>query len=520
MNKFILYFSLTLVLLAQTQNPIDWPSLADSPWPMIKGDPQGTGRSKYVGPSTANIMWTKDMPRGIVHGPIIGYEDILYFGTAGISPDSNYFFALNPDGTERWVFRTEKGYPNYGAAIIDKDSTIYFPSNNSHIYAVDKNGRQKWKTGSLAIGLKSILNISKEGDLYVSTYLDSMLIIDTEDGRIKYKKYIGENLNANQFAFSVEGDKLFYVRAIRGSGDNSFVGCMDLEGNIIWEKEARYSSEGMPIVDNENNIYIIGADSSRVIISFLGASGEKRWVYKYQKFTRYHTPAIDKYGNIIYADWVVLDGKTYTSINSLNNDGDLNWSYVIDHDTWYNTDVEGQITVDAEGKIYFGATREGYFYCLSKDGELLWKLYLEGNDFDSSPAIGSDGTLYIGSHGSSTAQGQQRTLIAIKDDPNSVIDEEIPTEFKLEQNYPNPFNPSTTIKFTIPNVGDEYIRPQQTSLIVYDILGREIKTLINEIKVPGTYEVEFDASKLPSGIFFYRLQSGDFTQTKKMMVIK
>jgi len=93
-------------------------------------------------------------------------------------------------------------------------------------------------------------------------------------------------------------------------------------------------------------------------------------------------------------------------------------------------------------------------------------------------------------------------------------------EFSLKQNYPNPFNPTTKIKFTLPNVGDENFRPRQTQLIVYDVLGREIKTLINKPLQPGEYEIDFDATGLPSGVYFYRLTSGRFNQTKKMVLLR
>ncbi|KUG26183.1 hypothetical protein ASZ90_003979 [hydrocarbon metagenome] len=98
--------------------------------------------------------------------------------------------------------------------------------------------------------------------------------------------------------------------------------------------------------------------------------------------------------------------------------------------------------------------------------------------------------------------------------------EELIYEFSLHQNYPNPFNPSTKIKFTIPNVGDENFRPLQTKLIVFDLLGREVKTLVNRQMQPGTYEVIFDASNLPSGVYFYRLTNGNFSQTKKMLLMR
>ncbi len=91
----------------------------------------------------------------------------------------------------------------------------------------------------------------------------------------------------------------------------------------------------------------------------------------------------------------------------------------------------------------------------------------------------------------------------------------IPTEFKLEQNYPNPFNPSTKISWQSP------VGSWQT-LKVYDVLGREVATLVDEYRDAGSYNVEFriENLELSSGIYFYQLKAGDYVETKKMMVIK
>lgn len=93
------------------------------------------------------------------------------------------------------------------------------------------------------------------------------------------------------------------------------------------------------------------------------------------------------------------------------------------------------------------------------------------------------------------------------------ISNEVPREFALSQNYPNPFNPQTNIEFRI-------ARRSMVKLVVFDMLGKEIETIVNGSLSPGTYKVNWDAAKLTSGIYFYRLQAGDFTQTKKMMLIK
>ncbi len=89
----------------------------------------------------------------------------------------------------------------------------------------------------------------------------------------------------------------------------------------------------------------------------------------------------------------------------------------------------------------------------------------------------------------------------------------LPTEFALEQNYPNPFNPSTTINFTVP-------QSAQVTLKIFDVLGREVSTLINQVVPGGNHEVQFDATGLPSGLYFYTLSTGNFVETKKMVLLR
>ena len=89
----------------------------------------------------------------------------------------------------------------------------------------------------------------------------------------------------------------------------------------------------------------------------------------------------------------------------------------------------------------------------------------------------------------------------------------IPASYKLEQNFPNPFNPSTTIKYSVQKEG-------LVKITLYDVLGREVTTLVNEVKPVGHYEVNFNASNLTSGVYFYRMQAGNFVQAKKMILMK
>ncbi|MBK6539026.1 MAG: T9SS type A sorting domain-containing protein [Ignavibacteria bacterium] len=89
----------------------------------------------------------------------------------------------------------------------------------------------------------------------------------------------------------------------------------------------------------------------------------------------------------------------------------------------------------------------------------------------------------------------------------------IPSKFEVYQNYPNPFNPSTKLNFNIPFDG-------KVNVTVFDLTGKEIVTLINDVKTAGYYTIDFNASNCPSGIYFYRIIAGNFTATKKMTLIK
>ena len=91
--------------------------------------------------------------------------------------------------------------------------------------------------------------------------------------------------------------------------------------------------------------------------------------------------------------------------------------------------------------------------------------------------------------------------------------ETVPVEYRLDQNYPNPFNPTTTVSFALP-------QRNHVTLNVFDVLGRHLLTILNQEMNAGTHKVVFDAARLPTGLYFYRIQAGDFVQTKRLLLIK
>jgi hypothetical protein len=107
-----------------------------------------------------------------------------------------------------------------------------------------------------------------------------------------------------------------------------------------------------------------------------------------------------------------------------------------------------------------------------------------------------------------------KTKVFFENSSNSLTSgNQIPKEYSLSQNYPNPFNPSTTIKYSLPKDG-------LVTMKIYDLAGREVAKLVNEVKKAGNYQVQFNASNLASGVYFYRIQSNDFVMTKRMVLIK
>ena len=143
----------------------------------------------------------------------------------------------------------------------------------------------------------------------------------------------------------------------------------------------------------------------------------------------------------------------------------------------------------------------------------VYRRYLSkyGYPKDTTIRIGSTSFDIISSQGS--VSSQQFYQSACRHDMAVQDGAPTPLEFLLSQNYPNPANPGTTISFSLP-------RSSFVTIKIYNILGQLISTLVNERRAPGTYNVQFDASNLPSGVYYYRLSGGDYVATKSMLVIK
>ena len=143
----------------------------------------------------------------------------------------------------------------------------------------------------------------------------------------------------------------------------------------------------------------------------------------------------------------------------------------------------------------------------SSDNGDSWSL-IDANFLAASFAFNTNGDVFAGTYGGG--------VIRLVTPPTAVNDNspELPSVFTLEQNYPNPFNPSTTIQFFV-------VKRTSVTVKVFDILGREITTLVNdEVLAPGMHKRIFDGDHLPNGIYLYRMQAGEFEQTRKLTLLK
>jgi hypothetical protein len=126
-----------------------------------------------------------------------------------------------------------------------------------------------------------------------------------------------------------------------------------------------------------------------------------------------------------------------------------------------------------------------------------------------SIATDSSGKKWIGTDGGGLAVYKEGGVTSVKE----ITNKNTPETFALFQNYPNPFNPSTNISFNLP-------AKSFVSLKVYDLLGREVAALAAQTMSAGTHALQWNAGKMPSGVYFYRLKAGTFTQTKKLVLLK
>ena len=300
------------------------------------------------------------------------------------------------------------------------------------------------------------------------------------------------------------------LTATGGSGDEDiFLVKYDSSGNFVWKTSAGgtgFDQARAITVDAENNIYVTG------IISDTAAFDDTTEVISFGDFDMF-IAKYDSSGQLIWAAGAGSEGE----------------------------DGANDVTVDAMGNVfvcgYFGGPAlfddiniigGGLFITkYNANGQAQWvKQVAEVTNLSKSLVLDPDGNLYVAgvfendaTFGTTTlsAHGQADVFLTLLDTVAvaglASKPSPYPGDYHLAQNYPNPFNPVTRISFTIPSF-------ERVKIRIFTILGQHIATLIDK-KIPsGNHEIGFDARGLPSGVYFYQIEAGDFSQVRKMIVLK
>ena len=468
------------------------------------------GGTNWIFMDSANIISTYDVSFLDNNNVIMtGYNGRIYVsGNTGANwsridkklSGSDYFLTLtgcillNPStaivGTGTSIYKTTNSGLNWSIDTTVYAGKFYFVNSgmgmtvNTQGYAVYRttNGGQTW-TDKTTTGFNDKYYDLKFIDAQTgivagyNTTSGNMVIKLTTNGGDNWQR-ITNNTTGGTRACEMIDLNTFYV------GSDNIYKTTDGGGN--WVKQTNYYSGGF-------NFFFI-----RFINSNTGFAGGREYTY-----------------------------PTYPGILYKTTNGGLNWVNVYTDNLFFPVSIN--IISNKMYLTFFGAINSANIgkISVSTDSGISWNKQYESNNGALNSVSFCDSI-----HG--LVCGEQE-LILFTYPPGTItaaknISADVPKKFELMQNYPNPFNPTTVIKYSIPS--RDLSSPNApggdlVTLKVYDILGREVKTLVNEKQNAGTYEITFDGSKLSSGIYFYTLtvgdspgRAGEFRETKKMLLIK
>jgi uncharacterized delta-60 repeat protein len=431
----------------------------------------------------------------------------------------------NMYGEQIWVKTyngTGNGEDKAIAIALDIYGNVYvggtsYAGSNKQDYVIvkyDNNGVQQWAARYdgvshdadylNAMTVDKLGNIHATGSSYKSGFAaDYVTLKYNSEGVLQWDARYNGPANTDDKAYSIAADvhgNCFVTGASKGSGSNYDYATLkyDVSGNQVWLH--RYNGTGNNI--DEAHSLVLDPYGHVYITGFSKGSG-----------TNYD------YATIRYtADGQPMWIKRY---NTQNNGNDMAWDIDIvkktcpgnfDYPCWnFDIYVTGQSEGSSSGYDYltvkydeFGEQKWTCRYSSAGNAEDIANVLVVG---DALPYIYAGGRLN-NNYGIVQISTKSTTPAFY-----SLNNNEKPISFRLAQNYPNPFNPVTIISYDIPK--DEFVE-----LKVYDILGKEIASLVNENLVAGKYSVNFDASNLPSGTYIYTIRAGAYIESKKMVLVK
>jgi hypothetical protein len=414
----------------------------------------------------------------------------VYVKNIGTLPDL-YNISLSFEGPAGWsqTFTTMHGTFNIG----DMDTMTINPGDSASVQ-VTVNANSINGYGKSKIQFYSNHGTSGIAELMFTTFGLDILVVD-DDGGENYEEYIqNELINLNSEYGIITSD------FIPANADS-----LNTYNIIIWNTgvtEPGISTDEMnalaAFLDNGGRLYLNGVD-----IAYQMADPSSPY---------YSTETMNFFTNYLHSSYIL---REHSATIATGIDGDP------------ITDGLGNLTlVGGTGANTIDHSAGHYPNQIAAEGMYSADILYFWLKPDEHPGIranhGVSGKVVFTTFGFETiSQEEKRTLFAEGivewlSNPVSVEDDQSglpPASFNLYQNFPNPFNPVTTIKYQVSNTSPVLIK-------VFDIIGREVSVLVNEVKEPGTYQVSFDSKNLASGIYFYKMVAGDFTSVKKMNLLK
>ena len=309
----------------------------------------------------------------------------------------------------------------------------------------------------------------------------------------------------------INGLSVQYIFSLTASGINLFAGTdqglfltTNYGNNWIARNTGISNKYVNSILIKDSNIFIATSEYASGGGVFLSTNNGINWTQA--GLNEKAISSLTAIGNFLFAG-------TYEGVYRSSNNGN-NWLAVNNGLTglnvkklisWGNLLIAGFDTYPFGGGVY-ATTNYGDSWINTNSG------------FYNIPSIYSclitDNIILAGTYGQSVWRRPLSEIIGIKN-----ISSEVPEGFELGQNYPNPFNANTIIRFQI-GIDSRLRGNDKVVLRVYDLMGREVRTLVDERLEAGVYEVRFDAGELPSGVYFYRMEAGSFMETRKLVLLK
>ncbi len=485
-------------------------------------------------------------------------DSLIGFGiptTGGVQPFERILGTTEEDGGNNIQQTSDGGFIITGSTLPPGDDYI-----SVYLLKTDLNGKVEWTStygNSRGVDSGSDVEQTSDGYLVLGTTEnwgdggnDMMLVKFSSSGEFQWRKtYGGPNDDYGSIILKTsDGGYALLGQTVPsgGVGKNIFLVKVSADGTEQWRNNygGGNGAAGSGMIQLEDGSLIISGyttvgDDFQVYVIKVSSSGSLIWEKNYggadfdtgSSITKTHD------GYLLVCGYTASKGAGARDgyILKLDLDGNLIWDKTYGFE---KSDEFGGVVETPNGDIIaVGITitrttqneqfNSAFIVKTSSDGTQIWSQIYGGdlNDSFSKVLITNDGgTISVGTTASFSKSGD---IYLVKVGSSGIVsgidnnDDVLSASFRLEQNYPNPFNPSTTIKFTIPTVVDANFASTPTKIVVYDILGRELKTLINANLPAGHYTVNFTADNtFPSGIYFYRLENGIYSQTRKMMLIK